>query len=409
MCTTRDARTKRCVPRRDDVSPNKSLWQFLRGVAAGALLLSAACGGESPAGPTVTPANVPPSNVSPPAPLLPTPPEPTAGEVTTLVVNVVTRPMSSPSTTTYRYTGADAVFHGEAIRDGNAVDVTVRPPGSVIDWRFQFGMPKGQVLQPGNYEEAYLYPVQLASQNGMTLAILGRGCGNTDIPTGRFVVYEAAFGADRRISRFHATFADKCVPSRPDDQYRTGEIRIVGDVAPSGPAEVPLGPPPPPPEPEPPAVYNPAVPNVPTQWAGRFAESTVLGPNRVWAMDVLFKQNNSSITGTVRVPTFGWIGTLKGTLGTDGRVSGTVTFGTGLLFGCATSAPVVFSNFLTTRQTAIRVELEPPCPGLDFNITFELDRTCRLTQLPGPDGGTFVRCDPVYWPSKPSARQTNYQ
>lgn len=93
-------------------------------------------------------------------------------------------------------------------------------------WYFNLAAPAGTQLVPGAYEGAMRYPFNPSGTPGLDVYGDGRGCNSV---TGRFDVFEAVFGPNGYIERFHAQFEQHCEGGEP---ALRGEILVVNPPPP---------------------------------------------------------------------------------------------------------------------------------------------------------------------------------
>ena len=103
---------------------------------------------------------------------------------------------------------ADAGF--SVSRLDNRVSIALEA-GALTSWGFAFAAPPGMTLGPGVYEGAQRFPLSPAVP-GLEVEGEGRGCSTV---TGRFVVFEAAYGAGGVVQSFAADFEQHCEGGGP--------------------------------------------------------------------------------------------------------------------------------------------------------------------------------------------------
>jgi hypothetical protein len=134
-----------------------------------------------------------------------------------------------------------------------------------------------------------------------------------------------------------------------------------------------------------PRVLKSPTPDVTGVWAGRMESGSA-----VWLAEFTLTQSGSSLSGTWRVPPTGattsseWRGTIVGNINSDRSVPGRMTMNT----PCAASGDLSWGLLeYSERYLTLSVTLIGSlgvCPsGVSDLRTFYLDRTCRVTSLPG--------------------------
>jgi len=115
-----------------------------------------------------------------------------------------------------RITSADT--HFDARGDGTVVSVVTFPS---TNWSLEFGAPLGRRLSVGAYENAITLSKRDQTHPGIDISGTSRGCTMT---AGRFDVREVEIRADGVITRFYATYEQRC-----DFQTSVirGEVRFV--------------------------------------------------------------------------------------------------------------------------------------------------------------------------------------
>jgi hypothetical protein len=124
-----------------------------------------------------------------------------------------------------RFTPQNAQFTGSC----SGSDVMIFVDSETLEFNsLQFGAIRGSPLRPGTYEDATRAVFRDATHPGIDISTsAGRTCG---LPaSGRFVVHEAEFGADRSVRKFWVTFEQHCasIPA-----VLRGEIRVTDLPAP---------------------------------------------------------------------------------------------------------------------------------------------------------------------------------
>jgi hypothetical protein len=99
------------------------------------------------------------------------------------------------------------------------VGVTSISPGAFVRY-FSFAAPAGQLLAPGVYVGAGLWPSEPPNTPGLSI---GSNCA---ITSAQFQVFEIQFDASNAVQRFHATFQQTCSGTATPI---TGEIYIVAN------------------------------------------------------------------------------------------------------------------------------------------------------------------------------------
>lgn len=99
--------------------------------------------------------------------------------------------------------------------------------GGLNAWSFEFNAGIGKPLRPGTYENttssgAGFFPT---AQPGLRVGGMGHGCDST----GRFVVSEAEINRDGTVSRFVATFEQRCA-NNTGPKTLAGELRLTGPL-----------------------------------------------------------------------------------------------------------------------------------------------------------------------------------
>jgi hypothetical protein len=146
------------------------------------------------------------------------PPSPTPGTTTFALSSDVGDYIGQGQSATY--TLANALF--TVVPSASGITVGVKPSSSNSSWTLDLRAPEGLQLLPGIYEAATRYPFQSPVAPGLSFSGMGRGCNTL---TGRFVVYEAQYGAGGIIDRFRATFEQHCEGGHPAAR---GDITIIG-------------------------------------------------------------------------------------------------------------------------------------------------------------------------------------
>jgi hypothetical protein len=222
------------------------------------------------------------------------------------------------------------------LTDQNSIDVTVREAAGTR-WFLQLAAPPGERLQQGTYE--ILTPVPGASlatrPRGAYLSFSGGGLGCNGNPVGRFTVRTAIFGSDRRISRFEATFEQRCLSSPTPLR---GDVLIVESGTAGGTGRAP---------------------DISGVWSGRL-ENPVFVP-----VEVQINQVGATIDGSWSVATAGWQGRLTGSI-EFGALSGTATFEGEFPFRssqrCESSLPVTAFVSENLTELVISSRLHSVCP-----------------------------------------------
>ncbi|QDU21945.1 Ig-like domain-containing protein [Urbifossiella limnaea] len=88
----------------------------------------------------------------------------------------------------------------------NGVEVRVSDPTVVGGWTLDFAAPGNALLTPGTYLDAQRFPFQAADRPGLDVSGDGRGLNQL---TGRFTVYDVAYGPAGAVTRFAATFVQQ--------------------------------------------------------------------------------------------------------------------------------------------------------------------------------------------------------
>lgn len=107
-------------------------------------------------------------------------------------------------------------------RPGNGVHVGLNGP---TWWDVYLVAPQDAQLTPGVYDGAERYPFQSPMRPGLSVSGDGRGCNTL---TGRFVVFEAVYGASGEVLSFAADFEQHCEGGTP---ALFGSVRINSTVA----------------------------------------------------------------------------------------------------------------------------------------------------------------------------------
>ena len=106
-----------------------------------------------------------------------------------------------------------------AFQSGHSVNVQFNGAGADF-WFVDMSAAGTAELMPGDYPGATRYPFNTGSSPGLSVSGEGRAC---NALTGRFVVLDAAFGANNTIDRFAADFEQHCEGLSP---ALFGSIRI---------------------------------------------------------------------------------------------------------------------------------------------------------------------------------------
>lgn len=103
----------------------------------------------------------------------------------------------------YNLTPPSATFQASKNFD-NGASLTVRSVSEGASWALDFAAPNDVLLSPGVYLNAVRWPFQAANGSGLDVSVNGRG---SNTLTGQFVVYDAAWNADKtQLLRFAAGF-----------------------------------------------------------------------------------------------------------------------------------------------------------------------------------------------------------
>ena len=94
-------------------------------------------------------------------------------------------------------------------------------------WGLRFAAPGDATIVPGLYEDATRFPFQDIMDPGLTLSGDGRGC-NTSI--GQYDVGQVSYAPNGDVTRFSATFEQRCTPGIAPFPMLTGQITFIANV-----------------------------------------------------------------------------------------------------------------------------------------------------------------------------------
>jgi hypothetical protein len=230
-----------------------------------------------------------------------------------------------------------------AVTNRNKVSVEIREL-SGTRWHLEMSAPPGSGLVPGTYEVKEPLPPDSPGVPFLSFSGNGLGC----IPIGRFTVRAAEYGPGSTVSRFHATFEQRCPSSA---EGLSGEVHIVdGGAAPAA-----------------------SVPDIAGTWSGRLEhESYAMSPQ------VVIQQSGATVTGTWSAANTNWSGTLDGTL-TSGGLTGTMTFnGRYPLYQgqqCSGSGPVTAIIEENFQQLVLQArQFQGSCAWMPYSLLFVLQQ-----------------------------------
>ncbi len=202
------------------------------------------------------------------------------------------------------------------VTDQNELVMDVRESSGTF-WHLELASAPGVRLAPGTYEVRE--PTSPYFRSGPYLSFSGNGWGCT--PIGRFTIRTAMFDSAHVVSRFYATFEQRC-PESPEGL--SGEVQIVNDGSTSA------GP----------------IPNIAGVWSGRMETSEGFMPTQV-----TLSQSGALVIGSWVATSAGWSGMIDGRVA-QGAFTGTVTFSGNfpIYMGSPCGASSVVSAFVADRM-----------------------------------------------------------
>jgi hypothetical protein len=134
------------------------------------------------------------------------------------VLNMVSEAGSVGQGLEYSYSAPFTFFFARS--NGSEVNLLVRSPGFEEWWYLNFAPPAGERLAPGIYDVDSWFPFR-GDEASFEVYGNGQGCGPV---VGSFTVLDIEYDPSDFITRFHATFVERCSATEP---ALRGEIALV--------------------------------------------------------------------------------------------------------------------------------------------------------------------------------------